>query len=92
MLPTTATASIAVAAAVVPAMRHAGLISNQRSRMPVDSDAVPRAAAARNPAAAEAVSIAGAARNSAARVSWHRAHPEKWVSRRARSVRFTADS
>ena len=81
MPATTTTASIAVAAAVTPAMRHAGLISNQRSRMPADSAAALRAAAAANPPASEAVSIIGAARSSAASVPWHRAHPEKCVSR-----------
>jgi hypothetical protein len=33
---TTTTASIAAATAVSPAMRHAGRLSNQRSRMPAD--------------------------------------------------------
>ncbi|HVA84236.1 MAG TPA: hypothetical protein VNF28_05005 [Candidatus Binataceae bacterium] len=92
MPATTATTSIAATAAVVPAMRQAGLISNQRPRMPVESEAALRAAAAPNPAAAEAVSTVGAARSRAASVPWHRAHPEKWVSRRARSTRFGAYS
>ena len=60
-------------------MRHAGPISNQRSRAPPDPAAILRAAAAPNLPVAGAGSIVGAARNSAASVPWHRAQSEKWV-------------
>jgi hypothetical protein len=73
----TTTVSIAVAAAIVPARRHAGLISNQRSRMLIDSAnalraadsaTARRAAAAAIPLVPETGSTIGAARSNAASV------------------------
>jgi hypothetical protein len=87
MPATTTAASIAVAAMETPAIRHAGLISRQRSRKSAESAAALRVAAAERPPASVAASKTGAARSSAASVPWHRAHLEKCVSRLARSTR-----
>ena len=73
-----------MAAAATPAMRHAGRISNQRSRMPADSAAALRAvAAAADPPASEVASTAGAVRSSAASVSATRASGEVRLQTRA---------